>query len=608
LDERIIIRHLNLGKANQTEEFRVSQFKELTIGRDSTCEIKYDPDRDDLVSRRHTKIMIDKTDPIEFSILDLGSRNGTFVNKQRISTSVKLQPGDIVQFGAGGPEFQFDVEPRPGGVARPTRLGTDIPPAFPPTREAGIPGLPHTGGAGFIGGPPPPPGMGGPPPGYPPSTVPPPTGYGHPGTVGKATVERMIVQTKQQTRNTALLVGLAILFVVALAGGGFWYLQMQKEKVAEEKNKQLNNVINNTVSTVGTMKEILNPQQIAEKYSDSVVLIEVSWKLIDVRTGQQLNQVYVRNEIENAKGQKVEIVDGAPRILPVFIDIGNGLEPILSTSEAFSNHAVGFSGSGSGFVVSADGFILTNRHVASAWETSYTFPEQYGLVVKAGERGFEPKSFIKEGDIPRRWVPSQAHVVIEGEFALGNARVRYKPLGGKAIEGRNVYCDVTFKNNRIRNQARLVRASDRIDVAMVKVDLPRTVKETSLYDNYSKVRPGEAVTVMGYPAVSPEVVAVTNSKDVFNRNTNQTVIPDPTISQGIIGRVLRDGDANTSNEGTFSLMGDVYQLTVNSTGAGNSGGPVFDDHGRVIGIYTSGSQTLSFAVPIKYGMELMGVK
>jgi S1-C subfamily serine protease len=53
----------------------------------------------------------------------------------------------------------------------------------------------------------------------------------------------------------------------------------------------------------------------------------------------------------------------------------------------------------------------------------------------------------------------------------------------------------------------------------------------------------------------------------------------------------------------------VYQLTVNSTGAGNSGGPVFDDRGRVIGIFTSSNSLdvkVTFAVPIRYGMELMG--
>jgi len=76
---------------------------------------------------------------------------------------------------------------------------------------------------------------------------------------------------------------------------------------------------------------------------------------------------------------------------------------------------------------------------------------------------------------------------------------------------------------------------------------------------------------------------------------------------GNIGRVIRGAAGLT--EATYSSFGDVYQLTVNSTGAGNSGGPVFDESGRVIGIFTSSMTTdvkITFAVPIRYGIELMG--
>jgi serine protease Do len=48
-----------------------------------------------------------------FWIGDLGSRNGTYVNTQRVSGRVKLMPGDIVQLGPGGPEFEFYVDPLP---------------------------------------------------------------------------------------------------------------------------------------------------------------------------------------------------------------------------------------------------------------------------------------------------------------------------------------------------------------------------------------------------------------------------------------------------------------------------------------------------------------
>jgi S1-C subfamily serine protease len=48
-------------------------------------------------------------------------------------------------------------------------------------------------------------------------------------------------------------------------------------------------------------------------------------------------------------------------------------------------------------------------------------------------------------------------------------------------------------------------------------------------------------------------------------------------------------------------------MSVNSTGAGNSGGPVFNAKGQVIGLYTYSSlgREVSFAVPIVHGRELL---
>ena len=156
--ERIVLRHLSGSKANQVEEFPLAHFQELTIGRDPSATVKYDPDRDDLVGRQHAKIVRDSANPNEFLITDVGSRNGTFVNKQRIVGTAKVVPGDVVQFGAGGPEFQFDIEPRPASTMRPTRMGSDSAPTFtptpmaPPTRVGGA-GTASMGAPGMSGPP-----------------------------------------------------------------------------------------------------------------------------------------------------------------------------------------------------------------------------------------------------------------------------------------------------------------------------------------------------------------------------------------------------------------------------------------------------------------------
>jgi serine protease Do len=55
--------------------------------------------------------------------------------------------------------------------------------------------------------------------------------------------------------------------------------------------------------------------------------------------------------------------------------------------------------------------------------------------------------------------------------------------------------------------------------------------------------------------------------------------------------------------------GDVIQMSINSTGAGNSGGPVFNKSGKVIGLFTygrsKGGAATTEAIPIKYGRDLL---
>jgi hypothetical protein len=144
---------------------------------------------------------------------------------------------------------------------------------------------------------------------------------------------------------------------------------------------------------------------------------------------------------------------------------------------------------------------------------------------------------------------------------------------------------------------------------MVKVDMPESLPKVTLYDNYDSIQAGDQITVMGYPAVSPDQYVGTASNDPFNRNPQWIKVPSPTVTTGNVGRVLKARAEGV--DGYVSQFGDSYQLTINATGGGNSGGPALDDQGRVVGIYyASRSETngprISFAVPIRYGMELMG--
>jgi S1-C subfamily serine protease len=579
--ERIVLKHLTGSKANSLEEFPLLHFKELTIGRDPSNAVKYDPDRDDLVGRQHAKIMRDPVDPNHFTLVDLNSRNGTFVNKQRIVGSTRINPGDMVQFGPSGPEFMFDIQPRPASQMKQTRLSTD--PNVPTSTWGSGPGMPPTREGSM------------PPPGYQPGMpygVPPTAQGGGGGQVGKATVERMIAQSKGESRKYLIIGAIVIVVIIgAVAAGLYIRSQMQSQQTTQEMAG-----LKGSLSKVEEKTAVMSAGDIAKNYAQSTVFIEVSWKLIYAPTGSQLYHRYVRNSTPNGE----RILNTPQQSLATYIEMPDGsIEPWLITEEG--GPPIGGSHTGTGFVVADNGFILTNRHVAATWETSYLFPPDAvpGLIYRLTSEGPVPYKVLNQ-PLPR-WVPTKSKI-------LGG-----KPASGKIAEGRTDYMDVTFAKNRNRIPAKLARVSDRHDVAMIKIDLPQSVPKVDLFDNYDSVEQGMKITILGYPGISPQVGVVTKSEDPFNRQEEVKVVPDPTVTDGIIGRIIR-GDAKSSDNDSdsyISTFGDSFQLSATATGAGNSGGPVFDERGRVIGIFYAsasrlGDARITFAVPIRFGIELMG--
>lgn len=559
--ERIVLRHLSGSKANQVEEFPLSHVKEVVFGRDPSATVKYDPDRDDLVGRQHAKLAQDSNDPTQFTITDLNSRNGTFVNRQKITGTTRINVGDTVQFGPGGPEFQFDLEPRPPNTAKTTRIapGSFAPTVqdTPATRVVNTGGMPGPTGA--------------------PSTYP---MTGSPtGTVGKATVERMISHTvtetkKSQSRKFLFLGGAAfagVIVLLALVGAGVWYMKSQSQAEIGQIKQGLD-----ADKAAASMK----PNDIVKTYGGAVVKIDVVWKLVSQQGNGLVYHQYLR-------------INGQPRACYVRLQNGK-LEPYLTYNNNQYSVAIGGAHSGTGFAVSSDGFILTNRHVAATWETAYTFPPSANMGVILGrnaEGEVAPTEVVQQA--PRDWVPARSK------------------QDGIAYDGRNDRLDVSFPKSERRLSGKVSAVSPRHDVAMIKIDSPGTVTKVELNDNYDTIEPGDPSIVLGYPGVSPPVFGIVKSQDVFNRETEVREIPDPTVSVGNIGRVLRGQEAAAGKQETVSLIGDAYQLTINSTGAGNSGGPVFNDRGKVIGIFFAGLQTdaaITFAVPIRYGLELMGTK
>jgi serine protease Do len=578
--KRIVIRHLSGSKAKKVEEFPLDNFEVLIFGRGEDSSVRYDPDKDDLISRQHAKMSRSDDEEDSFVLSDMNSRNGTYINKQRIYGPTSIIPGDIVQLGPGGPQFEFDLNPRPNPVIKATR---EVPqPTIKPTREVG------TSAASSAQ-----------------SSLPTSKTY-----IGKATVEHMIGSVQQSSRKSQVNLAAAILGAIVLVAGVMIYLilgtrdtidkqlQIAQEEISEKKEQ--------LTQSMHAKQAVLNPEKIFEKYSDATVYIKVRWRLIYRATNEQVFHHYE---------------DGGK--YPSYILDGNNVYPWLTLKdENRTNKPISGILTGSGFVMSSNGFILTCRHVVAPWDTKWDeLPRKASKVFSTDkyedEKGKWLTKVLNKGDLLKEesdrleiflknigsWIPINENRIVKGKRWQYYVETPEAPFEGRST------IDVTFPNNNLSIPARIVRISNRHDVALIKVNAPDPLKIVEVHDY--KPQPGADITILGYPSSSPPVYVVAKSQDVFHPESIPNFVPRPTLASGNIGRLLMpksDKEFELNPDDYISAFGDLYQLTAN-VGSGTSGGPVFDTHGHVIAIFNAWNRLGgTFAVPIEYGLEIMGRK
>ncbi|MBG0811493.1 trypsin-like peptidase domain-containing protein [Methylosinus sp. H3A] len=591
--ERVVIRHLSGSKANQIEQLPIGGLEEITIGRDPTSKIAFDPTIDGVVSRQHAVIRIEgEGDNVKFKLFDLNSSNGTFLNGQRISQEAELLPEDKIELGgAKGPKFTFDLQPRPASFAARTRvIGIDDSAATRLIETA------QTAASTAVAE----------------ITSSKTSATPHKAGVGQETVQRLIVEERRSVSRTWGAVAAGLLAFIALGGGAVYWKQIKDDErhqadLADVK-ADTKHVDQRAAALQGEVKTNLigmTPLDIYNKYANATARIDLRWRLFDTQTGKPIFHQTFRIGKDT---------------LPAYVRFPNGkvVRWLTLEDDQRSNQQIAGSGRGSGFVINEQGYLLTNKHVAAGWKVTYE-SGRFGFVFDlGGGPGAKNAKLRKYGVIDlesddyadlNMWVPEAGGVIFPSSVAIPIGRNNIPDMTRneqRTFEGRNEQLEVRFPGARLGVNATLVRASADSDAALIKIDSPQLLDKVELADD-DQVTIGEKVIVLGYPGISVENVQRQVTVENGLTRVQNEVIPEATVTDGIVSK-LSTGFKEKDGV-TLTSAGERIQLSVLATGAGNSGGPVFNSNGKVIGLFTysrsRGDARVTLAVPIKFGRDLL---
>lgn len=235
---------------------------------------------------------------------------------------------------------------------------------------------------------------------------------------------------------------------------------------------------------------------------------------------------------------------------------------------------------GSGFIVTPDGYVITNAHVVDEndEDTKKTFAQQ------AFQEIIEKDANDIEGSMGRKLTEDEAQALIDANswyfsqtLEVGNIDKEFSVVlgisgkGGK-MESMNIPAKLVTKGAAIPGK----------DVAILKLQEKHTYPTIRVGDDKS-LRVGENVYVLGYPGVA-----------TFHPLLSEETMAEATLTRGLIS-------AKKNMKGGWEVLQTDAAVT-----HGNSGGPVMNDKGEVIGLATFGSadqqrgqevQGLNFIVP-----------
>ena len=497
-------------------------------------------------------------DGFEYRIRDLGSADGTFVNEYPVD-EILLVDGDVLEFGPGGPKLRFRRETAEREIQKPVRaVLRDC------VRKAGR------------------------------------FGESPRRTLSGALREMPRALVREATRRARIIIIGLLVLSLAVSGGVLVQsvvsrrrlerqivqvkdqsaldrrsLESLRAELVEERKKAASLMAQHEEEMRRQLAALLERERILKgRLSEAEAsAADRGREIADLQKRLSANArritAYERERtlaerVIREKAGGVAFVEGAytfvdaeGKPLRSLVDekggprIGADGQRLLATTGSGPVYRMSYTGTA--FLISGTGSLLTNRHVAEPW----WHDEQ---VQELAEKGFRPRL-----EYLRAYFP-----------ALPD------PM---ALEVR--------------------RVSTKADVALVQGDLGwKRLPVLEIEKDPGKTLPGQPVILIGYPTgldalvarldekvVDPILEAVGGDGERISRELARRHLIRPLTTQGHLGDIL-------PNRLTYDA----------STTLGGSGGPVFNQRGKVIGINSEFLPEFggaSFGVPITFASELL---
>lgn len=286
---------------------------------------------------------------------------------------------------------------------------------------------------------------------------------------------------------------------------------------------------------------------------------------------------------------------GVPLVLYAFGGLGSRSSPLISGKEVISGvndnkvfaNAIGYvlgtyrepnldgtlgdktaMGHGTAFAITADGYLMTNRHVASMGVDDLVKKDLQGLWKKRVE------IFVQKAKSASTLDEATKMAQI-AQYCAEMAKVTGKPE--TKVDARlKVFID------QVPFDAKVVHMSERFDMAILKIDR----KSGPFFGLATKNEPEQGLEIytLGFPGIandsrSEEDAAIEKMNAEHKRSPEESILPHHlrfSRTNGTVSRVIEDSGRKWEIEHTVQTF------------PGNSGGPIFDRAGTVVGLHYSG--------------------